>query len=356
MEMERLEQELRDFFAVEVNQTEPPTEWWNNIITGLEDRKRASFWKKFVPRTRLAWALVLVALLVIGGSAYAATSLVGKLFHTLAPDIGEAGLIVDLNLSQTIDGVTVRLEQGYADSNMILIGYTVTGRNARYSVDGRKLSLSDGLDIPDRGGLGRAPMNLLNWQPSEVTAVAVFDGSVVEGAPTELNLTFETTVGNSPSIALSSNTWGPFTFNFTLPFHRAKEIIVNQTSEVAGIPVTLEKVIISPSATGAIFRFYGEYEDNRKRPLPISILQPAVSTAEGMMPETVHASSTYFPEEYTLDTYPGDFTKRTGEWTITIDELVFPPRRQPGQTGDFSGTASDTKRVSGPWIFTFEVP
>ena len=40
MEMERLEQELRDFFAVEVNQTEPPTEWWNNIITGLEDRKR----------------------------------------------------------------------------------------------------------------------------------------------------------------------------------------------------------------------------------------------------------------------------------------------------------------------------
>ena len=75
-----------------------------------------------------------------------------------------------------------------------------------------------------------------------------------------------------------------------------------------------------------------------------------------MTPELIPAASTYFPEDYTLETYLGDFTKQAGEWVITIDELVFPPRRQPDQEGDFSGTASDIKRVSGPWIFRFEVP
>jgi hypothetical protein len=350
MEVERLEQELRDYFIGEVQQVKPPREWWNNIVTSLEERKRRSIWSGFIPRTRLAWLLLLLVLIALGGTVYAATSLMGNFFRTFAPDIEEADLVVTLNLSQTIDGVTVRLEQGYADSNMVLVGYTVTGRNARYSPDARELSLVGGQNLPGMGGLGYVPTSyILNWHPTETTAVAAFDASEVEGTPAELELRFETTVGNGPTLAASSATWGPFVLNFKLPFHVGKTVLIEQTIEAAGVPITLEKVVITPSATGAVFLYYDDYADNRNRPLQISVLQPA-ETADNSSSETIKASSTYFPEAYTLDTYPGDFTDRSGEWTVTITELVF-PSRLPGPH-----KASETKRLSGPWVFRFEVP
>ncbi|MFC1946368.1 hypothetical protein ACFLXY_00455 [Chloroflexota bacterium] len=64
MEIESLERELRDFLITEVQQAEPPVGWWDNIVASLEDRKRTLFWKRFVPRTRLAWAMALLTLLV----------------------------------------------------------------------------------------------------------------------------------------------------------------------------------------------------------------------------------------------------------------------------------------------------
>jgi hypothetical protein len=357
MEVERLEQELRDYFIAEVQQEEPPREWWNNIVTSLEERKSRPFWHRFMPRTRLAWFLLPLVLIILGGTVYAATSLIADFFRTFAPDIEEAGLVVTLNLSQTIDGVTVRLEQGYADSNTVLIGYTVTGRNARYYSDARELSLVGGQNLPAMGGLGHVPtLNLLDWYPAETTVVVAFDASAVEGAPEELNLRFETTVGDSPTIAESGTTWGPFVFDFTLPFHVGKTVLIEQTVEAAGVPITLEKVIITPSATGAVFLFHDEYADNRKRPMTISSLQPSADSTDDANSEVVPASSTHFPEAYTLDTFPGNFTDRSGEWTVTITELVFVPRRQPGQVGDFGGPASDVKRLSGPWVFRFEVP
>lgn len=357
MKGERLEQEIREFFDAEVKQVGPPPNLLVGVVSRLGDQERLHQRFGFIPRTRLAWALVALAFLFVGGTAYAATSLMGGFFRTFAPDVEEAGLVVKLNLSQTIDGVTVRLVQGYADSNTVLIGYTVTGRNARYSADSRELSVVGGQNLSGMGGLGYVPtLDILGWHPVETTAVAAFDASVVEGAPEELNLRFETTVGDSPTVAGSSTTWGPFVFNFTLPFHVGKTVIVEQTTEAAGVPITLEKVVITPAATGAVFLFHDEYADNRKRPMTISSLQPSAGSTDDPNSGGVHASSTYFPEGYTLDTFPGDFTDRSGEWTLTITELVFVPRRPAGQTGDFGGKASDVKRLAGPWIFRFEVP
>lgn len=357
MKGERLERKIREFFNAEVKQVEPPRNLLGGVVSRLGDQERPHQPFGFLPRTRLAWALVLLALLLVGGTAYAATSLMGGFFRTLAPDVEEAGLVVKLALSQTIDGVTVRLVQGYADSNMVIIGYTVTGRNARYSADARELSLVGGQNLPGMGGLGYVPtLDLLDWHPAETTAVAAFDTSAVKGAPEELNLRFETTVGDSPTVAASNATWGPFVFDLTLPFQAGKTVLIGQTTEVAGVPITLEKVVITPAATGAVFLFHGEYEDNRKRPMTISSLQPSASSLDNPNSGAIHASNTYFPEAYTLDTFPGDFTNRSGEWTLTITELVFVPRPQPGQVGDFGGPASDVKRLSGPWVFRFEVP
>lgn len=65
MQVERLEQELREYLGTEAREVEPPIEWWNTIVSGLEDRKNTSSWKRFVPKTRLAWALATLVLLVI---------------------------------------------------------------------------------------------------------------------------------------------------------------------------------------------------------------------------------------------------------------------------------------------------
>jgi hypothetical protein len=357
MKGERLEQEIREFFDAEVKQVEPPCNLLGGVVSRLGDQERLHRLFGFLPRTRLAWALVPLAILLVGGTAYAAISLMGGFFQTLAPDVEKAGLVVKLDLSHTIDGVTVRLEQGYADSNTVLIGYTVMGRNARYSPDARELSLVGGQDLPGMGGLGYVPtLNLLNWHPAETTAVAAFDASVVEGMPAELNLRFETTVGDSPTVAGSDTTWGPFVFNFTLPFHAGKTVIVGQTTEAAGVPITLEKVIITPAATGAVFRFYDDYKDNVNRPLMLSSLQPSGGSADNSNPDAVRESFTWLGESYSLQGFPGDFTDRPGEWTLTVTELVFRPQRPAGQTGDFGGKASDIKRLTGPWVFRFEVP
>lgn len=356
MKGQRLEQEIRESLDAEVSKVELPRNLLSGVMSRLGEQGRPQRLLRFIPRNRLAWAVVLLSLLLIGGTAYAATSLMGDFFKTLAPDIEDNGLIVKLDLSQTIDGVTVRLVQGYADSNTILIGYTVTGRNARYSTDALHLSLADGQNLSASGGLGYVPtLNLLGWQTAETTEVMAFDASAVEGGSAEINLRFETTVGDSPSIETSSVTWGPFAFDFTLPFHAGKTVIVNQTTEAAGVPITLEKVVITPSATGAVLLFHGDYEDNKKRPLPISSLQPSTGSTDNLT-GGIKASKTWFPEAFTLETYPGDFTNRSGGWTLTITELVFVPRRPEGQSPVYYGKAADVKRLAGPWVFQFQVP
>ena len=51
-----------------------------------------------------------------------------------------------------------------------------------------------------------------------------------------------------------------------------------------------------------------------------------------------------------VDYYPGDFTDRTGEWTVTVKELVI-PAKSPG-----AHKASETIRIAGPWAYRFAVP
>ena len=99
---------------------------------------------------------------------------------------------------------------------------------------------------------------------------------------------------------------------------------------------------------------HGEYQDSSKRPLTISclLLPPGSNLGE------VHVALNDFSHEfYSQDTYRGDFTGLSGEWTITINELVFRPQRPADKpTGDYGGTAADVRRLPGPWVFTFQVP
>ena len=345
MQREEIEEMLRESLEKDANKARPRRSLVEGIVPRLEGRRERRGWRVFMPRTRLAWAVAAIALALVGGTAYAGTSLIRDMMRTMAPDIEDAGLMTELNLSQTIDGVTVKLEAGYADANTVLIGYTITGRNARYDAPDRRMYVADGLELDSSAGTGYVPgPDVLGWHPSKTTVVAAFDGTPIPGDPSEVALRFETSVSDTP-VAGEGRTWGPFVFDFTLPFRGGKNVTVGQTVEAAGIPITLEKVLISPAGTSAVFHYY-EDRELRDRPFAITSIEMPV----GDETITVNAKQGALNVSYYMEHYPGDFTQRTGLWTLTVRELVL-PAKSPGPH-----KASDTIRIAGPWVFRFDVP
>ena len=347
MDREGLEQELRGYFQVEVKKIEPSSEWWDRAISRLTEQKHRSRWFGFMPKTRLAWALLPLVLLLIGGAAYGASSLIKELFQKYAIDVEKAGLAQELDLSETIDGVTVKLERAYADANVVLVGFTVSGPKTRYYADFGELSTVEGQSLPVMLGMGFVPGSdiiLGEWGDSErVAMIATFDASSVKGMPSELNLRLETSIADSPILGEKQDSVGPFIFEFSVPFHAGKVINSGQTVESGGVPITLEQVIITPWATRAVFQF----QPNENRYLPVTSLKlPGGDVKNAWFSKDAGTSSEQF--------IVGDFTGQAGEWTIAVNELVI----MPDASGQKEGThpASDTQRLTGPWIFHVDVP
>lgn len=374
-----IEQKLHNYFQIEVQAVEPSREWWDNAISHLGEPQCRRRRFGFIPRTRLAWALLPLILLLLGGTVYGATSIIQSLFHKWATGVEEAGLAQELNLSQTVDGITVRLERAYADSNVVLLGFTVNGPKARYYADAGKLSTADGQSLYPMIGMGVMPGSdisdiiLGSWDHSERAAIiTAFDASSVQGAPSELNLRLETSVADSAVHREDQAPVGPFTFDFKVPFHSGKVIDIGQTVEAAGVPVTLEQVVISPGATRVVFSFAPSYGDSKNTPLLITSLQPAngdsINSSLGRVKETSSAeyglttpytknSANTHKETSSEQYFNGDFTSHHGEWTVTVNELVFPgPPVELGSQKGGTHPASDTKRLAGPWVFHFQVP
>lgn len=347
---ERLEQKLQDYFRIEVQNIEPRREWWDNAIARLGEQEHRSHRSGLIPKIRLAWVLLPLILLLIGGTVYGANSLIKELFQRFATHIEQAGLAQELDLSQTVDGITVKLERAYADANVVLVGFTVSGPKTRYYSAFGELSTSDGQDIAGMIGMGIVPGSdaiLGSWLESErLATIAVFDASSIGGRPSELDLTLETSVADSPMFGEQASV-GPFTFDFRVPFHAGKVIEIGQTVEAAGVPIKLEQVVVSPWATRAVFGFAPPYDGSKDRPSLITSLQPAGDDFKNCSLGRVLAASS-------AEFFVGDFTTQPGEWTITVKELVFPPE----PSGQKAGThpASDTKRLAGPWVFRFQVP
>jgi hypothetical protein len=80
---------------------------------------------------------------------YAANSVIDEIFQKYTGNIGKNGLSQEMDISQTINGVTVRLERAYADNNVVLLGYTVSGP-ADYFTHRDKLTTTDGQIFLDR--------------------------------------------------------------------------------------------------------------------------------------------------------------------------------------------------------------
>ncbi len=130
----------------------------------------------------LAVAMLMLALLLLGGAAFVAEPLLKQVFN-MEPgtqQLLELKLAQDVHLVRQIDGFTVTIEKVYADSNRVVIGYTVaTPPNHGYAVSllNPVLTTADGLTLPGGDAVGTGAQN--NAQAT----IAFFDTSQITGAP-----------------------------------------------------------------------------------------------------------------------------------------------------------------------------
>jgi len=347
---------------------------WPAIQAQVQPRRRPRKWTRLRPTTRLGWAfLVLAFLLVFGGTSWAVSSVVGQLFPVEVglDHVEQADLVQELNLSQTVDGVTVTLEQAYADANRIVIGCTKDpDGQRRYSA--RHLTLTDaaGTVFPwthGYGVIGGADIFKVSLPPGEKADVFVFDAAAVTGAPKELDLRLvmeleeivlppdapepPPTPGSPPAEPPDSIVVevlqplpvgaivGPFTFDFSVPFIPGRTVEVHQTVKAAGVAITLEEVVVTPSETRATLCFDPPDGGNKKW----LVITPG-SGQDLSCGDVSQLSGT--GEECHCVTYLGALAGRSGTWTLTVTELVgfdlAPPYEQT--------------RLAGPWVFHFRVP
>ena len=326
MDKERLEQEIRQHFSAEVTEAEPSRDWWHNKITRICAGERQSRWWGLMPKKRLTWVLAPALVLLVSGTVYAASPIIRDLFQRHAPQIEEAGLAQELGLTQTINGITVDLERAYADSNVVLVGLTVSGPGSRYQPEVGGLFTADGQNIPAVIGIGTGSKAIMG-NLSSSALIVTFDTSVLKDAPSELSLILEADVADLPIIGESKTLAGPFRFEFDVPFHAGKSIDIGQTVEAAGVPVTLEQVVISPWGIRAVLQLPN---DDKYMPI-VSFNLPSGDQVNGTLSKHMETSIVHY--------FMGDFTGQSGEWTMVISELV-----------------SDMERLAGPWVFRFDVP
>jgi len=353
---ERLEQELRDCFQAETKTIEPTPDWWDRNISLVTGQNKRNRWLGLIPKTRLAWVFLPLVLLFVGGTVYAASSVIDQFFQKLG-SVGKNGLSQEMDISQTINGVTVRLERAYADNNVVLLGYTVSGPTD-YFAGLDKLTTVDGQSLPDGGAMGFKPgfTDVFdNWAPAERLAVVdTFDTSSLTGVSSELNLNLTVPVRDWTNPGINAPVVGVFTFNFSVPVHPGIDVNVNQTAAAKGFSFTLRNVEISHYQTEVFFQpFTQDFRDSGAN-LIITLTTPSGKS----VPISAGGLHGDLPVYY----FMGDFTGEHGEWTVTISELDYPGDMTettivPESGGNvIEGKAGPSSHLSGPWVFHFRTP
>lgn len=323
---------------------------------------------------RMGWvSLAAIMLLAFGAAAYAVDPAVSKLVQQMLgfKSAEQTRLMRQLNLSQTVNGVTVTLQQAYADANQIVVGIGIKGPGGqRYDPYSLKLSDEAGTVFPQMMGMGvNGSSDLLGIElpPGEGAEVVVFDAASVGGSPATLHLrlsvqaekfvlpsdvsqpTIQTDssgnvtvlVAPTPLSKTQENLVGPFTFEFTVPFIAGQTVQVQQPVEQSGVTVNLERVIITPSQTRAEFCLESQYKEIKQWAL-IGELKPdgspSISGAETRLMNNIDGKSCH------RVSFLANLAGRSGTWTMRVSELV-----------GFDSSPGKHMRIKGPWVFRFRV-
>jgi hypothetical protein len=287
-------------------------------------------------RATIAAALVLAAVL-LAGSAYALEPLLNGVFN-MEPgtqQIIELNLAQRVHISRALGGFTVTIERVYADSNRVVIGYSVaTPPGHGYSVDFMDpvLTTPDGTALPAGGGMGSG--NVGNTQGN----VLFFDASGIDGSPEalQLHLVAQGLGGmehaGSPDVR-PFQIAGLLAFDLTVPFHPGRVAEPHRSVTVGGQTVTLERVVVTVSETRVYLR--GIQPD-----WVIGTLTVGSWTSDpGGNPQGGPIGAGIAPDGLTVISYGDALYDRHGEWTLVVS---------------YANNSQAPK--GGPWTFHFALP
>ena len=362
---------IGDVLSTYLDRVDARRDLWPSINSRLQVEQRAgSSWQRLVTTWRLRWAAVGLALfMTLGAVGYAVGPTLGeKLFSQVMGRWGQdykEELSHEINVSETIEGISVTVERAYFDNNRIGIEYTVNGLPASASEGTRRFEpqaeLMDGrgptsprLGFPSAGGSGvRADSQIEGMEvpPDVVKEVVGFDVTEAQVDASGMQLRFVVSVAESVpdgNVLRHERMIGPFVFNFTVPFVPRKDIRVIQvgsTVEVAGVPVRLEEVTITPAALKALLRVSRSPEQARMglKPGVVMLRVPGEWPSDKPLPWAYVVTTLGDIPDTFLARFHVHWEVEPGEWTLTVDNL--------------EGTSDDGDEVvNGPWVFRFQVP
>ncbi len=383
---------------------------WPTIRKGLSgDGRRAT---GPFPGKLVSTGLVMLLFLAFAGAVNAAGPTLSRFFGLSGggKHVGESGLAQDVQLAQTIDRFTVAVDYVYVDSYQLLVGLNVeaeAGLVAAVRVawlglanDDSKVFRWRSVETPcvvlegGRGGvctkrvmshsssLAGPPLEpqpstssafwaAQAWTLSDPRRVLAFDAPLQWMLSDSLRLRLVVHLQPAQRDPLDADRLrdlvqgrpdagtvkepvsrdflvGPFVFEFDASLATGRKMELHQTVAAAGVKITLEEVLITPSVTRLVL--HSEPPEPVVDAVPIVVLTTPATVITGS-PGRVSGQmglELSTPKEGTwVLSVPESLVDQRGEWTLTIAELT-------DRSGFFDPDQGE--HLPGPWVFTFTVP
>jgi hypothetical protein len=284
-------------------------------------------------------------------------------------------------MSETRGGYTVTLERAYADANSIVVFYSITRDG---DVKAELMHTQDALRLADGSVLpqvyqGSAPAVLSS--PAGATGdrrdmyLWAFDTARIADLPDTLSLDLtlnymktdvhEKAQKTANAVSTSFEEWDAriralateVQFSFEVPVTKAgtRVLELNQSKEVDGETLTLERVVITPVEFRAVVRYKRAKEDEdkflRRANMWLSTGNPAFDGRQ-QVPPMGYGHLVDRTETTIVHVVVWPLQDQFGEWTLNVYGLEL-ARIEPAPTpGDYP----PVKAVQGQWEFKFTVP
>ncbi len=283
---------------------------------------------------------MLLALVLTVGSSYAVGTILDRVLHFEpgTEQIELKNLYQNINQSQTMQGFTLTVAQGYADSNRVIVTFTVekpAGHTYNHASPlGAALTTRDGLALPGYSGNGYGN------RAGDDAYASFFDAAGISGNPQALHLHLAVQGldvaqqdGNDSTLR-QFQIAEPGSFDFSLTFHPGRIANVHQTVTVGGTAVTLERVVVTLSET----RIYLHGIDVEGLVSMLSV--------DGWDSEHGHVGpiGSFASGGQAVVFFSASLFDKHGEWTLTV------------QTAGGSANVSAPSAGNGSWTFHFVVP
>ena len=328
------------------------------------DQRPRSSWQRLIPASRLGWvAYGLVLFAMLGAVGYAISPTLGERLFSQVMGRWDQDYTVEfskeINIKETIEGVTVTVDRAYFDKNRIGIEYTVTGLPQSHSVVPREFEIYAVLEdanAPDvrfrsAGGSGvRSDSQIEGMEapPDTMTEVVAFDVTGAQADASGMRLSLVVSVDESARDgdgSLPVRTIGPFVFNFKVPFVPSTDIRVihvGSTIEVSGVRVRLEEVTITPAQVTALIVADRTPEQRQAsvRPGHVVLNVPGEWSADSPLPEAYIVTTLGDMPDTFLARFHLNWEVEPGVWRLTVENL----------------RGFDDFEVIGLWEFHFQVP